>query len=111
MNLDINKIPHFKLYILIENRFKFEEELRNNGIEYLGDVEKQIGVSHSIRYYLKEADREIIDDIIVKNGIDSGIESTGINRYEISLKPVRALILSLVILVLIVIGVSIIFSD
>ena len=89
----------------------FEEELRNNGIEYFTDVEKQIGVSDSIRYYLKEADREIIDEIIIRNGIDSGIESTGINRYEIPLKAIRTLIVSLVILVLIVIGVSIIFSS
>ena len=75
MNLDINKEEHFKLYILSEHRFTFESELNKRGIDFYSDAEEQVFSSHSIRYYLKNSDREQIDQIIVNSKIDSVLDT------------------------------------
>lgn len=94
MNLDVTKHNHFKLYILTEDRFTFESELLKNKIDFYSDAQEQINSAHSIRYYLKDSDRIVIDKIISTNKISSGLESTGINKFEFQDKPfVRLLII------------------
>ena len=96
MNLDITKHDHFKLYILSEDRFTFESELQNHEIEFYTNSEEQVHSSHSIRYYLKDADRVKIDNIISKNEISSGLESTGLNKFEYNNKLIVRLILIII---------------
>lgn len=92
MKLNINKEDHFKLYVLIQDRFTFEKELLEHGIEYYSDIENQLGVSESIRYYFKTEDQKRVDEIIVKNGINSGNEITGVTNYNFNLKGARLII-------------------
>ena len=101
MSFQIKHEDHFKLYVLVEDRFAFENALNNAGIEYYVNTDEQVYVAHSIRYFLKNEDRKKIDELIVLNGINSGIESIGVNRYEFRIIPLKYLVIFLLFVVIV----------
>ena len=103
MNLDITKYDHFKLYILPENRFTFENELRKNNIDFFVNLDEQIGSSHSIRYYLKDSDRLKIDKLIKENDINSAVESSGLVNFYDNKSIVKLILIVIISIVLILI--------
>ena len=92
MSFDIKNQDHFKLYVLVQDRFTFETELQKKEIEFYMDTDEQVDVSKSIRYFLKSEDRLEIDKVVVKNQINTGIESTGVTNFDFNIKPFRLLI-------------------
>jgi len=106
LDLNILEHNHFKLYILTEDKITFETELLRNGIQFYSNSDEQIDSTFSIRYYLKDEDRQIIDQIIIDNEISSGTESTGLSRFEFNRKPLRLFIL-IAILVTIIFSITI----
>ena len=103
MSFDIKYQDHFKLYVLVQDRFTFESELRKNGIDFYSDTDEQVFTSESIRYFLKSENRLAIDDIVIEKQINTGIESIGVTNTDFNITPMTIVSLILIFIVLIIV--------
>ncbi|NJB84190.1 hypothetical protein [Wenyingzhuangia aestuarii] len=104
----IKEKDHFKLYIPLENKILFENELNKHNIDFYEKIEEQPNINNGIRYFLLDKDKFEIDIIIKENEILSGIESTGIYDMKLTKKfyfIYFKLVMSIIFIVAIIIGI------
>ena len=74
-NFDMKYKDHFKLYVQVKDKVKFESSLHTNEVPFYSDVNDQIGPNMDVRYFLLNEDRPLIDEIIKSNGIIASTET------------------------------------
>ena len=56
--------------------------LLEHDIPFFSDYEKYPEFMHTVRYWLMDEDRQLIDDLIIEHGINSRTETGPINIYR-----------------------------
>lgn len=99
---------HFKLYVSLKDIVLFQNELEKQSIEYYCDLECQPDFEGGIRYFIRNKDRENLDEMIKKHQIIAGTETIPVSDYRedrkiyvVYLKIVLGIVLILLILMLI----------
>ena len=82
MSIDIKYQNHYKLYVFLKDKLIFESELERLGVKYFVDLETQLIIDNSIRYFLLDADREKIDCILQANEIIANTETITVGDYR-----------------------------
>lgn len=86
---DIKLKEHFKLYISVKDKISLESELFNNDIKYYFDFDEQCARDEYLRYYFLDSEKEIIDEILIKNDIVTFTESNIIGDFQESGKIMK----------------------
>jgi hypothetical protein len=103
--IEVKFHDHYKLYVLLEDSYTFEDKLIENNIPYYLDDLGQPNFHHEgVRFFLRDADRKKINQIVIENNISSSTEtirsfvekSAEMNKFYIKVAIVVIVLLSLI---------------
>ena len=76
----IKNEDHLKLYILLQDKIRFESLLNENNIPFYSNIDEQPDISGGIRYFLLDSDRSRIDNLLIDAEIIAQTET--ISNYD-----------------------------
>jgi len=71
---------HLKLYVLLKDSIRFEDEMKHNKISFYSEINEQPNTAEGIRYFILDSDRKKVDKLLIKNGIIANPET--ISNYD-----------------------------
>ena len=95
--MDLNKDPHYKLYVLLRESIVFDASLNEAEIDF---IKEENPIGEDIRYYFKDEDFQKVDSINKDLKLSISTETIPALDYESSRKEI---IISLFIVFIIVI--------
>lgn len=106
--IEVKFHDHYKLYVLLEDSYSFEEKLIENHIPYYLDDLGQPNFHHEgLRFFLRDADREKINQIVIENNISSSTET--IRSFVEKSAELNTLYLKVAIIVIVLLSLISIF--
>ncbi len=109
-NFDVKYKDHFKLYIQVKDKIRFESALHTNRIPFHSDIIEQAGLFVDVRYFLLDVDRPLIDEIVKSNGIIASTETIHLHDIHDIQKLMRFSLIVILVLLLITVIAMVIFD-
>lgn len=100
-SMDLNKDPHFKLYVQLRESIVFDAALNEAEIDF---IKEENPIGEDIRYYFKDEDSQKVDSINKDLRLSISTETISALDYHKNRKEV---ILSLLIIIFIAISIGI----
>ena len=100
---------HFKLGISFKDIIIFESELEKYGIKYYCE-ENEPFISDGVKYFLLDKDREIINQIMLRNDLIASTETIHVSDYREERKIQKLYLKAAILVVIIILLVSFIVS-
>ncbi|NDV42600.1 hypothetical protein [Flagellimonas sediminis] len=107
-NFGVKYKDHFKLYVQVKDKVKFESLLHTNEVPFYSDINDQTGPNIDVRYFLLDEDRPLIDKIVKSNGIIASTETILLHDIHDTKKSMKFSFIVILIMALITV-IAIIF--
>lgn len=107
-NPEIIAKDYLKIYVLLKDKIIFESELVKQNIEYYCDIKNLPILGNSIPYFIKNIDKDKLDEMLIKNEIITETETIQVSDYRDGKKVIKmqlkvgGIVLIIMILIIIV---------